>query len=119
MDGSVARVHHARGGSGDAVGATVRPERVAVVNEVEARLIRTRLEAAFDRYNRAAISGVEPTLELFVEALQAEGLALSATKTTAPMARAGNKSEKKARAGSVRVGRRLEGVLARRVRGLP
>jgi hypothetical protein len=99
----------------------VRPEWVAIVSEVEARLIEVRLEAAFDRYNRAAISGVEPTLELFVEALRAEGLALSlaATRTSAPTARAGNKPEKRARAGSVPVGRRLEGVLARRVRGLP
>lgn len=42
------------------------------MNEVE-----RRLEAAFERYNLAALSGVEPTIALFIEALGAEGLRLS------------------------------------------
>ena len=91
------------------------------MNEIEARLIEVRLEAAFDRYNRAAMAGIEPTLELFVEALEAEGLALSlaASEPGASTAPAGDVSEEPVRAGSIPVGRRLESLLARRVRGLP
>ena len=47
------------------------------MNEVGARLIEVRLEAAFDRFNRAGVAGIEPTLALFMDALEAEGLRLS------------------------------------------
>lgn len=36
-----------------------------------------RLAAAFDRYNRAALAGIEPTLPRFIDALEAEGLQVS------------------------------------------
>lgn len=50
------------------------PHRRSLVSEFE-----RRLEAAFDRYNRAAFAGIEPTLALFLNALEAEGLQLSPT----------------------------------------
>lgn len=53
---------------------TRRTHRRSLVSELE-----RRLEAAFDRYNRAAITGIEPTLELFLDALETEGLQLSPT----------------------------------------
>lgn len=39
--------------------------------------LERRLEAAFDRYNRAALAGIEPTLARFLDALEAEGLQVS------------------------------------------
>jgi len=53
------------------------------VSEHDPRPIEARLEAAFDRFNRAAITGMEPTPALFMEALEAEGLRLSLTVTEA------------------------------------
>jgi hypothetical protein len=47
------------------------------VSEHDSRPIEVRLEAAFDRFNRAVILGMEPTPLLFMEALEAEGLQLS------------------------------------------
>lgn len=47
------------------------------MSRTEARRIHARLEAAFDRYNLAALDGAEPTMALFIEALEAEGLELS------------------------------------------
>lgn len=58
-----------RGGSG----------RGPTVSEHDSRPIEVRLEAAFDRFNRAVILGMEPTPLLFMEALEAEGLQLSLT----------------------------------------
>ena len=39
--------------------------------------VERRLEAAFERYNLQALSGAQPTVALFIEALGAEGLRLS------------------------------------------
>ena len=47
------------------------------MSEHDPRPIEARLESAFDRFNRAAISGMEPTPQLFMEALEAEGLQLA------------------------------------------
>ena len=49
------------------------------MSEQDPRPIEARLEAAFDRFNRAAIAGMEPTPVLFIEALEAEGLHLTLT----------------------------------------
>lgn len=49
------------------------------MSEHDPRPIEARLEAAFDRFNRAAITGMEPTPVLFIEALEAEGLSVSLT----------------------------------------
>ena len=43
-------------------------------------LLAFRVEAAFDRFNRAAIAGVEPKASVFIEALEAEGLSLVETR---------------------------------------
>jgi hypothetical protein len=82
--------------------------------------IEVKLEAAFDRYNRAVITGMEPTPALFMEALEAEGLSLSlmgpeSADATSARRRA---SDRSARPTTLPVGRRAQGLLARRVRGL-
>ncbi len=49
------------------------------MSDHDPRPIEVRLEAAFDRFNRAAMLGMEPTPVLFLEALEAEGLRLQLT----------------------------------------
>ena len=49
------------------------------MSDHDPRPIEVRLEAAFDRFNRAAMLGMEPTPMLFLEALDAEGLRLQLT----------------------------------------
>lgn len=49
------------------------------VSDHDPRPLEVRLEAAFDRFNRAAMLGMEPTPVLFLEALEAEGLRLELT----------------------------------------
>ena len=53
------------------------------MKERDARLIEAKVEAAFDRYNRAVLSGLEPTPGRFVDSLEAEGLSLSISSATA------------------------------------
>jgi hypothetical protein len=90
------------------------------VNDRDARLIEVKLEAAFDRYSRAVLSGLEPTPALFIESLEAESLSLSLSMPvvveTAPNDL--RTSGRPTRAASVSLGRRAEGLLAQRVRGL-
>lgn len=74
--------------------------------------IEVSLEAAFDRYNRAVIMGMEPTSVLFIEALEAEGLRLSLAASEAP------ESREPAQVGSVPVARRAGRLVPRRARAL-
>ena len=76
------------------------------------RQIEVNLEAAFDRYNRAVIMGMEPTSVLFIEALEAEGLRLT---LAAPEAA---KSGEPVQSGSIPVGRRAGRLVPRRARAL-
>jgi hypothetical protein len=83
--------------------------------EPEDLLIQARLEAAFDRFNRAVISGMEPTPALFLDALQAEGLELSlaapvAARDTLPV-------EGPVRAGRAPWTARARDLVPRRARG--
>jgi hypothetical protein len=74
--------------------------------------IEVNLEAAFDRYNRAVIMGMEPTSVLFIEALEAEGLRLSLAASEAP------ESREPAQDGSIPVGRPRGHLVPRRARAL-
>jgi hypothetical protein len=49
------------------------------VSKQDSRPVEARLEAAFDRFNRAVILGMEPTPVMFMDALEAEGLQLRLT----------------------------------------
>ena len=83
------------------------------------RPIDARLEAAFDRYNRAAMAGLEPTPGLFIEALEAEGLSLSiATATPADAGTDVETAQPEPRPGSIPLHRSSERLVPRRVRGL-
>jgi hypothetical protein len=87
------------------------------------RSLEDRLQAAFDRYNRAVMSGLDPALSTFIEALEAEGLRLDvagheaaeASQTRAPVPQAGSSD----RRSLMRFGRRAGDRLPDRVRGLP
>ena len=81
------------------------------------RLIEARVEAAFDRYNRAVMSGVEPTPELFIESLEAEGLRLlPAAQPTYRMGTVDRRVAERRRSGSSR--QPVAGLLSRRLKGL-
>jgi hypothetical protein len=83
------------------------------------RPIDARLEAAFDRYNRAAMAGLEPSPGLFIEALEAEGLSLSiAPAAPADAAKDVETAQPDPSTGSVPVHRSSERLIPRRVRGL-
>ena len=90
------------------------------VGRREAQLIEARLEAAFDRFNRAAMAGVDPTPASFITSLEAEGLRLNLATETATVPFPDRRSPANAaRAGSISFGRRAGDVIGRRVRGLP
>jgi len=57
----------------------VLAEEGTVASQDDSRPIEVRVEAAFDRFNRAVMLGMEPSPLLFTEALEAEGLRLSLT----------------------------------------
>ena len=81
------------------------------------RLIEARVEAAFDRYNRAVLSGLEPTPALFLESLEAEGLRLmSAAQPTYRMGTVDRRVAERRRSGSSR--QPVASLLARRLKGL-
>lgn len=84
------------------------------------RPIDARLEAAFDRYNRAAMAGLEPTPGLFIEALEAEGLSISIATSEPANAAAESleAAQPEPRPGSIPAHRSTEGLVPRRVRGL-
>ena len=86
----------------------------------DAAQIEAGVEAAFDRYNRAVLSGVEPTAARFIESLEAEGLSLSLSRhradETEPVQR--RTADQPSRNGALPVGRRAAGRLAARLKGL-
>ena len=90
------------------------------MSEDDPRPIETRLESAFDRYNRAVIAGMEPTAGLFIEALQAEGLRLSLSGHGAldAVPAVPLESEEPARGGSVPSAPGAGRLVPRRVRAL-
>jgi hypothetical protein len=47
------------------------------VTDEDNRPLEVRVEAAFDRFNRAVILGMEPSAVLFMEALETEGVRIS------------------------------------------
>ncbi len=63
-----------------AMGATPTASSNVRVVPASASLLGPRVEAAFDRFNRAAIAGVEPKASVFIEALEAEGLSIVETE---------------------------------------
>lgn len=92
----------------------------ASVSDRDPRVIEVKLEAAFDRYTRAVMSGLEPTPALFIESLETEGLSLSLSLTGAVATAADDSrdSERPKRAKSIPIRRRAEGLLSRHVKGL-
>ena len=90
------------------------------MSDRDPRVIEAKLEAAFDRYTRAVMSGLEPTPALFIEALENEGLSLSisaaGTLDTAP--EDGRGTQRPGRTKSIPIRRRAEGLLSRHVKGL-
>jgi hypothetical protein len=81
------------------------------------RLIEARVEAAFDRYNRAVMSGVEPTPGLFIEALEAEGLRLlPASQPSYRMGTVERRVAERRRSGGSR--QPVASLLTRRLKGL-
>ena len=111
------------------------------MSEQAARIIQVRVEAAFERYSGEVLAGGEATPERFIEALKAEGLSLSIAETGALGVASGDRRTESVgvgivgvatgdrRTGSDRraggdlgrarpVGRRIPGMLGRRVRGL-
>jgi hypothetical protein len=85
-----------------------------------ARQIEALVEAAFDRYNRAFMSDVEPTVGLFLESLEAEGLRLSAERRRRPSVIQPIEDRRQPiedRRQPV-AARRSEGLISRQIRGL-
>jgi hypothetical protein len=75
------------------------------VSDHDPRPLEVRLEAAFDRFNRAAMLGMEPTPVLFLEALEAEGLRLQLTAPDVSSAEGSESEEHARRADGVASGR--------------
>ena len=78
------------------------------------------MEAAFDRYNRAILSDVEPTVGLFIESLEAEGLRLSVERRRRRSPLRGIQDRRRPvedRRQPVAAGR-SEGLISRQMRGL-
>ncbi len=75
------------------------------------------MEAAFDRYNRAILSNVEPTVDLFIESLEAEGLRLLVERRRGPSHSQGPAPHVEDRRRPVAAGR-SGGLTSRQVRGL-
>jgi hypothetical protein len=81
------------------------------------QLIEERVQAAFDRYNRAVLSGVEPTPELFIESLEAEGLRLlPAAQPVYRMGTVDRRVAERRRSGGSR--QPVGSLLTRRLKGL-
>ena len=81
------------------------------------RLIEAKVEAAFDRYNRAVMSGQEPTPELFIESLEAEGLRLTpSAQPTYRMGTVDRRVAERRRSGASR--QPVGSLLTRRLKGL-
>ncbi len=78
------------------------------------RQVESRLQAAFDRFNRSVIGGQEPTPALFLEALHDEGLQLSLAGSPAEAIDAGAPSDSSRRA---TVAGRAQRLLPGRARG--
>ena len=78
------------------------------------------MEAAFDRYNRAILSNLEPTVGLFIESLEAEGLRLSVERRRRPSPIQGIEDRRRPiedRRQPVAAGR-SDGLISRQIRGL-
>ena len=89
------------------------------MSDRDPRVLEVKLEKAFDRYTRAVMSGLEPTPALFIEALENEGLSLSiSTAGTIETPEEGRGTERPARAKSIPIRRRAEGLLSRHVKGV-
>jgi len=88
------------------------------VTDEDTRPIEVRVEAAFDRFNRAVLVGMEPSPVLFMEALEAEGvrLSLAVPDTLARRSSDVPGTEVPARAGSVSAGGRAGRFVPGRVR---
>lgn len=71
------------------------------------------MEAAFDRYSRAILSGVEPTAGLFIESLEAEGISLSLEPRRGPSRNRGPEAGVDDRPDPVPAG-----LVSRQIRGL-
>jgi hypothetical protein len=83
----------------------------------QARQIEAIVEAAFDRYNRAILSNVEPTAGLFIESLEAEGLRLLVERRRRAAHDHGLAPDVEDRRRPVAAGRSA-GLISRQVRGL-
>ena len=82
------------------------------MTDVDTRPIEVRVEAAFDRFNRAVILGMEPSPVLFMEALEAEGVSLSlAVPDTLEITSPEAPGALPTRAGAVAAGRRARRVV--------
>ena len=81
------------------------------------RHLEDRVQAAFDRYNRAVLSGLEPTPALFIEALESEGLRLlPAAQPTYRMGTVDRRVAERRRSGGSR--QPVGSLLTRRLKGL-
>lgn len=91
------------------------------MSDRDTRLIGAKLEAAFNRYSLAVLSGQEPSPDLFIESLAAEGLRLGLTSPASAISAPGERrvAERRANYEPVGLGRRGPGLLGRRLRGLP
>ncbi|MEP6667313.1 MAG: hypothetical protein ABJA81_12770 [Nocardioidaceae bacterium] len=88
------------------------------MSQDDTRPIEVRVEAAFDRFNRAVIMGMEPSPLLFMEALEAEGLRVSLTvpETLESTSSPAPGTKMPVRADSVTAGRRADDLILRRTR---
>ncbi len=80
------------------------------------RVIEAKLEAAFDRYSSAVLSGTEPTSALLIESLQSEGLNLSLSRASASAPDDRRATREEDRIGSMAFGRRAGDLLAQRIK---
>ena len=83
----------------------------------QGRHLEAIVEAAFDRYNRAILSDLEPTVGLFIESLEAEGLRLLPERRQGPSHDHGLAPDVEDRRRPVAAGRSA-GLISRQVRGL-
>ena len=88
------------------------------MSDRDSGLLEAKVEAAFDRYTRAVLSGLDPTPALFIDSLEAEGLRLSYSAPSPYANGAGDRRVAERRAASIPVGRRADGLLSGRLRGL-
>lgn len=81
--------------------------------------LESRVEAAFERFNRAVLAGAEPKSGLFIESLEAEGvrLSLDQLRRLEPATNQASATPKSSREGAAASRGRAGALLARRVAG--